>query len=308
MQKAKQGPKIEPIGINNRLTDHINDKLLNIVYDAPTSKTLNIYNNSIYYMQKIWIRTPILKIFRPMYLPTDKCKKSVPLTLLLNDMVPEAIYLHTFIKRLELKITKQVKLITNNNKLKNKSALKNIENFPPIFNVNMPFNKLENGYEFNFHIYNAANQRINIESIKNGKSTSLYLELTSIWINDTHFGYNWNIMQMKLYPELEFNKCLFDDEEVINNAPSECYHCLYCPNNHIRTLFNQPCYIPLVTKVSTVPVPPPMPKTVPVFSKEKSYVPTVSDILSIKLKPVTRKEKEESDSPIDLLKIKEKLI
>jgi hypothetical protein len=40
---------------------------------------------------------------------------------------------------------------------------------------------------------------------------------------------------MKLYPKLDFTRCLFDDLCDNNIKPEEetnCYHCLKCPNHH----------------------------------------------------------------------------
>lgn len=328
ISKTKTLHKNEPIGIHNKLTDH-HDKLLNLASDY-SFKTLNIYNNGIYYMQKIWIKTPILKVFRPIYLPNDKCKNAIPLKLLLNDMVPETVYLANFIKRVELKVAKIIKVVTNNSKLKNKSAIENIESFPPIFSINMPFSKIDTEYEFNFHIYNGSNQRINMDNIKKATSVSLYLELTNVWVNnDNTFGYNWNVMQMKVYPEILFNKCLFDDIDLdvpaINIKNSECYHCLYCPNNHIRTLYSFPttqCNHNIVTSPIPPPLPPSMPKQQTIVKnniiekpikdnnkKEISYVPTINDILSVKLKPLKTLPpiiENESDKN-DLLSIKNNL-
>lgn len=327
--KIKVSHKLEPIGINNKLTDH-HDKLLNLASDY-SFKTLNIYNNGIYYMQKIWIKTPILKVFRPIYLPNDKCKNAIPLKLLLNDMVPETVYLTNFIKRVELKVAKIIKLATNNNKLKNKSAIENIESFPPIFNINMPFSKIDSEYEFNFHIYNGSNQRINMDNIKKAASVSLYLELTNIWVNnDNTYGYNWTVLQMKVYPEILFNKCLFDDIDfdvpAINIKNSECYHCLYCPNNHIRTLYSFPtnqCNHTIPQTINTVPLPPPLPPIIPpklvkekntteritkdVVKKEISYVPTINDILSVKLRPLKITSVENLTQKNELLSIKDNL-
>jgi hypothetical protein len=330
--KKQEIPQIilsEPVGISSRVTDYKNDKLTNIIYDYTSSsfKKVDIYNNSIYYMQKIWIKTPIIKIFRPIYLPNEKCKNSVPLTLLLNTGVPDISLLHSFIKRMELKVSKIVKTATGNLKLKNKSSLKTIENFPPIFNINMPFTKIGDNYEFNFHIYNGSNQRINMDRLKNSVKTALYLELSNIWISETHFGYTWNVLQMKVYPEIVFKECLFDsdDEDVCDKKKNdECYHCLYCPNNHIRTMYTFVNNAPQQTHIHAPPPPPPPPAIMPVLSKPtqaapkkpqiKAFALTIQDLQSIKLKPLKVRD-EHSPNPVSdeqlknekLLQIREKL-
>lgn len=321
----------EPKGISNRLTDYVNDKLGNIVFDHMSSgyKQINLYNNSIYYMQKIWIRTPILKIFRSLYLPNDKIKNSVPLNLLLTTSIKQISQLHTFIKRVELKATQIIKTITNNQKLKLLSSLKNYENFPPVFVTSMPFTKVNDSYEFNFHIYNKKNKRIGIESVKKGIETEVFLELSHIWYNDINYGCSWNVVQMRMYPEIIFGECLFEDsdEEDINekecdNRKEECYHCLFCPNNHIRTAYiPQNSFIPH----TPIPIPPPPPPRLGTYTKSvnsekivtknekqaKTFTLTLTDLLSVKLKPLEKPtqlvEQKTEDHNINILNCKDNL-
>ena len=315
--------KIEPPkGIENRITDYRNDKLGNLVYDhASTSfKNVNIYNNKIYYMQKIWIRTPVLKIFRPIYHPNDKIKNSIPLSLLLIDTIKDVESLIHFIKRLEMKVTKIIKTITNNPKMKLKSSIKTYEGFPPVLFINMPFNKINDQYEFTFNIYNKSNNRINIDSIKKGVETAVYMELSGIWYSDTHYGCVWNVMQMKIYPEIIFGTCLFEDEDDDNDFKDvildkqECYHCLYCPSNHIRTSysFSPPTQYAHVHSMPPLPPPPPplyIPQRtdrdirepiMPITTTKPAFTLSLSDLLSVKLKPVDNRVIDKKKSPLGI--------
>lgn len=313
-----------PEGIINRVTDYHNDKLANLVYDhaTPSFKHINLYNNKIYYMQKIWIRTPVLKVFRPIYPPNDKIRGAVPLSLLLIDSIKDVSNLISFIKRLEIKVTKIIRAVTNNSKLKLKSSLKNYDGFPPVLFVNMPFNKVNDQYEFSFNIYNKANQRINIDSIKKASETCLYLELSDIWYSDTHYGCTWNVMQMKIYPEIIYGECLFEDEEEDIKShvteKQECYHCLYCPSNHIRTMYSfSPQYNctvpppPPPMNTAFRPPPPPLPtnmitssndrninKEATPYNNKPAFTLSLSDLLSVKLKPLDKRIVDRKRSPL----------
>lgn len=375
--------KKEPVGIKNKLTDYFNDKLNNIVYDYVNNNTgykkINIYNNSIYYMQKIWIKTPILKIFRPIYLPNEKCKYSIPLTLLLPNTNKEMLHLHNFLKKVELKVSKIIKQTTSNKNLKLKSTIRNIDNFPPILYVEMPFTKLTDSmFEFNFQIYNSHNQRVNMDTLKNGVSTQIYMELSHVWISNDEYCPVWTVLQMKIYPELLFDKCLFadsdsesdsdndsdndSDSDNDNNKDSnsdddnknkkknkkkdkkkdnnECYHCLYCPNHHVRTLYTFPNSNGNIgnnhynhsynqnynynninnqnnNNQNNIPLPPPPPPPMNINKDFKpAFKPNVEDIKNMltKLKPINKekdnkinKDSDEDFDNIDLSKIKDKL-
>jgi len=227
-----------------------------------------------------------------------------------------------------------VKKLTGNTKLKTKSAIKANGDFPPLMNLQMPCEKSDDCYEFLFHIYNHMNKRVNLNIINSGTYVSAFIELTDVWINSKECGFNWNILQLKVYPEFNFNICLFDDEEVEEEEPKECYHCLYCPNMHIRThmCINSTPQFSITSSISNgIPPPPPPPPPLPSMSvntnssvkinrtqsKElkKNIVfipPSVNDLLSIKLRPVSKgkinKTKSNSNPTInDINKVRNKI-
>jgi hypothetical protein len=200
--------------------------------------------------------------------------------------------------------------MTNNKKLKLNSSIKSGGDFPPIMKLKLPCYKTSsNCYEFRFHIYNHLNKRVNIQTINSGLYIKAFIELSEVWINDIEIGFNWNVLQLKVYPEFNFNTCLFIDDKVEEHESdkvNECYHCLYCPNQHVRTHYctnNSIPYIqpPLSMTNSNIAPPPP-----PIISNKSnnnnnvkpisSFIPSVKDLLSVKLKPINKNDKKETDS------------
>lgn len=313
--------------INELLTDYSDDDLSKIINDSlqVTSslyQKMNIYNTRINSpLQKIWIRTPKLKIFRSFGSPNDRFKQSMPLLLLLNNTDPDVKKLLSFIKKLEIKITKIVKQESNNIKIKPRSAIRTIDSFSNSFTVlavNMPFHKVNNCYEFKFHIYNHNNKRVNVDQLTTGMFAALYLELTEIWVGQSNFGFNWSVMQLKLYPDFNFSKCLFLDEnenlqDKQEDKTNECYHCLYCPNNHIRTHYcnNTNHDINPITYNKIPPPPPPLNNNNYIYQVplqrniadsnlnilRRGFVPTMEDLLSVKLKPIN--QNKETDEQLE---------
>ncbi len=302
------------MSIKDKLTDYKTDDLTNIINDpiqstSPVYEKINIYNNNIDSpLQKIWIRTPSLKIFRSVKSPNGRFNRSIPLQLVLNENDKATRKLRIFMRKLEIKVNKLIRELTNNNKIKSKTSLKKIPGFPQIMTVNMPFNKVNDCYEFNFHIYNNLNKRINFDYLESGSFVSAFLELSEVWISSVSFGYNWTVKQLKIYPKLDFSKCLFDDIDTDNKVEEvtvqeECYHCMYCPNNHIRThccsnnLSNHPFTYDQRPKndYGQQIQPPNLPPPPPIYLNNntnnnnqtiKKFAPTITDLLNVKLKPI----------------------
>lgn len=225
--------------ITKCLTD-INDKKMDIIsselqYHYASYKKINIYNRKIKIpLQKIWIKTPTVKIFGTSF--NRKMSKSNQLTVLLSPNMGEIKSFYFFIKRLEKKIKPILKTMINED-VKFRSCLSKKDNFDPLMNINMPCEKIGDCHEYLFQIYNQYNKRILINELKNGSYTSSFIELSEVWIKDNKAGINWNVLQLKVYPEFNFTKCYFDNDvkEEVQDKNNECFHCLYCPNAHVRT-------------------------------------------------------------------------
>lgn len=308
--------------ITNLLTDY-NDKLNNIIIDkiqhySPNYDKVNIYNtNKPSLLQKIWILTPKLKVVSIITKPNHKFYNVLPLRLLVSMADHKQFLL--FIRRIEHKIGE---LIT---KTQIKSRVEENNKKYCILNVNMPYN---GNNEFTFQIYNQNNQRIKASDIKSGCYVKCYLELSDVYINKDNYGCNWSVLQMKVYPEFNFSVCLFENDTTDTNnnpeEPEECYHCLYCPNNHVRTCMNLPT---IPTDSALLPIAPPLPPSQvnlnisptitpnPLVIRKtnnisnKPFVPSMSDLLGIKLKKVdVSTNKQVNDKYLcDILDVRNKL-
>lgn len=307
--------------MKDKLTDYKTDDLSNLINDPIQSTSaiyqkINIYNNIDIPLQKIWLKTPKLKLFRSIKSPNGKFNRSIPLQIMLDEKNKDSRKLRIFMRKLEIKINKLVRELTDNNKIKSKTSMKKIIGFPQIMSVNMPFTKVNDCYEFNFHIYNNTNKRINIDYLESGTDLALILELSEVWISATSFGYNWTVKQLKVYPKLDFSKCLFIEDDDIDAEPviqEECYHCMYCPNNHIRTHVcgNIPFVptVPVAYMASPPPPPPYMPKISVKQSNNpikitKNFAPTVADLMKIKLRPISVDTTNSSSDDLDVSKKK----
>lgn len=351
--------------ISNLLTDYKNDNLSNLIYDNSNYtntyssntkyKRLYVYNGNINnQLQKIWIRAPKMKVVKPTITLNNKLNQNVKLTMLLpsNDF-------SKFIKRLERKILMHIRNLTQK-QIKIKSIIKESDDFPTTININMPFNKINNCVEFGFNIYNEMNKRVNIQQIGSNSYVSSIIELSEIWIGETNFGFNWNVLQLKLYPVFDFTKCLFIDDDgdpIVNNndnnnaSNNECYHCSYCPNANMRTHYcinnkndtnvtsndNSLLFLQLLTQMHqmvqtnkmqtfdisslslpslpassvSIPLPPPLLVTKQIKQlQNKPFVPSINELMSVKLKPINKDNKKEiieNKSLIDLISIKDNL-
>jgi len=280
----------------------------------------------------IIIKIPKLRI-RSIYQINQKIKQSVPIKLSINTSSTENNKLLTFITRLENEIGRKIKSITGNKKLVLSSCITKYSDYYPDLKVSAPFARINNCIEFAFQIYGKKNKQINFSSIDKGVKISCFVELEHVWVNDNTYGLSLIIKQAKVYPERVWSNNVFDDEEweEDDDLPKECYHCMYCPNNHVRThccLGNQNIIYSQNTKISipeTLPLPPPPPP--PQFhqivknstlqeEKKSTFVPTLKDLLAgrSKLKSVSTNNEaaidnicENNDDKINLEKIKNNL-
>ena len=280
------------------LTDYKTDNLDKLISDDLQThfynyKKINLFNKKIKYpLQKIWIRTPKLKVFKPTFPLSDKKNTQVVLSLILSPNLEDIKKFFLFIQGLEEKVKDIIYKKTKNKNLVLKSSISKIQNFPNFLNVNLPYHKINGCYEFLFNIYNHQNKRVNLKSISSGSYVSSFIELSEVWIkyNQTNieYGFNWNVLQLKIYPEFDFSICLFNDENNSVESKSvydECYHCLYCPNNHPRTHFCSDEKLGIYENKDNY-----------IFSNKNKntlgniggFIPSIKDLLSVKLKPIKK--------------------
>jgi hypothetical protein len=325
--------------ISKLMTDYINDDLKGIINDEIQThgykyKKINIYNKKIQVpLQKIWIRIPKVKVFKPVFTSNNKQKKSLQLTTILGPKIGKVKKFYFFVKRLEKIVKMLIKKINGCNKnLQVKSAIRSVDNFDPVMNLRLPCKNTDsNCHEFLFHIYNHLNKRVNLDVINSGVYASAYIELSEVWLGENEFGFNWNVLQLKLYPNFDFNACLFIDEVIDDKSDddtNECYHCLYCPNVHVRThMCNQQIFSAAeknkiehetqihinYSQIDKILPPPPPPH---ILSKRTQlpnhqfanknnnqsspmvFSPSVKDLLGVKLRPINKVE----DCPTDIIK------
>ena len=302
--------------LKSRLTNYKNCNFNNIVISDPINYSnkygkINVYNDKLKEpLHKIWLKVPKVKTFKPIFTNIKKFNlKSLPMTTILSPLLGDIKKYFLFIKKLEIHILKKVNSKLNKN-LKLKSCLNKKSNFNPTMIFQMPIKKIDDSCcDFLFHIYNFLNKRITPDLIDTGTYISSFIELTEVWYSDTYVGFNWNILQMKLYPDFNFNQCLFLDEPIDEEktVTEECYHCLYCPNQHVRThmcLHNDNSNNIINNNIPTPPIPPEVLSTNSKndndTSEDKSnkdeqknsFIPSISDLQNIKLKPITHTDKK----------------
>ena len=233
----------------------INDDLTNLLYDTIEGyQKMVVYNNRIKRpFQKIWVLTPKLRTLNKIYIPQGG--KTGLLSLVLFEEDPEALQLKKFIERLEEKIGENVE------NLQLKSSVKNYDKFYPTLTVQMPFTRKDDQVVFDCNIYDENNQKISYREIKPGSYVKAFIEVSYVWLGETEFGVNLKVFQMKSFPELDLQNCLFEDAPKPVLSPT-----LPSPPSFLREI-----------KERVVREEPP---------SKQSFVPTVQDLLSIKLRPI----------------------
>ena len=128
-----------------------------------------------------------------------------------------------FINKLETHVGNHIK-----NKFKKKLQLYSnfIDNDKLIINIK----------DKNIPIFNKNNNLINYSDVNIYSNIICILELNHVWVdlNNKKFGLNWNVNQIKVYPELNYNICYIDDSDdetdnckkIINEFTVQ--NCLFC--------------------------------------------------------------------------------
>lgn len=287
-------------------------------------------------INSIILKLPPLRI-RSIYQVNQKINQSLPIRLSIYTDLPINNKLLTFITRMENEISKKVKARIGNKELKLSSCITKHPEYYPDLKIHAPFTRVNNCVEFKCEIYRKK-LRTNFSSLTRGTKTQFWIELDHVWIGEKTFGLNWVILKGKVFLDRKWNIKVFDsdDEEDDDDKPIECFHCMYCPNNHIRThccLGTQDNYVPNVSRSFIIPLPPPPPPhgnkpegsmtnkesaliTIQETIKDR-YVPSLSDLLLVKskLKSVnidsneanTKEDKKIEGKDIKLQNIKSRL-
>jgi len=288
---------------------------------SPNYKNLYISNGNI----KHDIVPIILKLsnvrIRSIYNVNSKIKQSIPIWLSIYTDLIENARLLTFLTRLENEITRKIKEITGK-VLQKTSCITKHPSYYPDLKINAPFTRIGTCVEFPFTILDMKDNPINFSSIVRGaKMRRCYIELDYVWISDTGFGINWTLKRANVEPEKVWKKKgnVFDDEEEdieddeSDIIPKECFHCMYCPNNHVRTHccfggadenkgYNNVASMSSRSPNSNItipPCPPPPPsssflKNLNNVTEDKpSFIPSLSDLLAGKsrLKAISQTQK-----------------
>lgn len=247
--------------------DNLDNLILEYSYTTKNdTKRYNIYNQNVKYpLHKIWLLTPKLKLIRKSSTIKRNDMEYYLFTMALNDHDPEIKKFHDLIINLENYITNK---LNQDELLSLKSCIKTDENSINTITFSLPT-------KHNINIYNTEHKITSLENINHNDCIVMYLELNTVWENSDKYGMNWQILQMKVYPEFNFKSCLFDDiiipleDKTIPSPP----------------LFNIP---PPPSSLPSSLMKSPKQKNHDDSSQHGSFVPSVEQLLSIKniLKPV----------------------
>lgn len=190
--------------IDDHLTQ-ICDELTNLIHDdiqpyGVNYKKINVYNNNIKIpLQKIWLLTPKLKMLGKIYLP-GKVKTAGALSLILYELDDQIKQFREFIDKLEFHAGEILAEVLET-ELSLKSSIKTSDTFFPSLTLQLPLDKK--------NIFDIDHESIIHESIDGGSFVTAYIELSDIWLNSSFYGINLVVLQMKVFPEFDFTKCIF---------------------------------------------------------------------------------------------------
>jgi len=278
--------------MDNRIDDLLtpfDDNFANLMVDGLQShyqdyQKINLYNTSITVpLHKIWVRTPKLRILKTPFL-NEKTKFSTSIEFIIYRENEEQGLFYTFVDKLEKKVRRLLKGIIDKQKMR--SCIRSLNDTCFIINIKCPINSTTG--KFNFGVYNGKNRQVDPKnSLISGVNISSYIELTEIWVNDKEFGFNWNILQMKVYPDFNFSKCQFTDDPIIDIDDS---------NEIVQTPIKYIPPPPIMRNINDdhrIPAPPPPPP--PVQKKGAVFIPSSDMLIKMKnlLKPVSSDNKGE---------------
>lgn len=163
-------------------------------------KKINIKCNK---NEKVIIQTPKMKI------PFNLLEKNI--CILFDE---KTIHFYNFIKYLDDIILKLINIKKN-------IWFKNLEYKPSILEYKqkkfMSLNLQKKNNEYIFDVYDEQHSKISIKSLEKDNEIILIIQLDYLWLNNDKIGCHWNVLQIKKYNSLNFNKCLIIDD--IPKAP-----------------------------------------------------------------------------------------
>lgn len=162
-------------------------------------KKCDVYNTTIDEpFHKIWLKTPKLKTL------TSPVFKEV----LNRDIRIEISLTTTESRKFIDDIEKIENTISSNLNIPYRSSIKKINDHSAVITLKTP---VENN-KYCFKCFGLNNEKMDFKDvIRNDKITG-YIELTNVWVKDDELGFNWGVLQVKMYQTFDFSKCLFGDE------------------------------------------------------------------------------------------------
>lgn len=267
--------------IDDQLTKY-DDKLNNLIIDGlqphfQDYQKVNLYNTSISIpLHKIWLKTPKLRLLKTPFI-NEKNKYPVSIEFLVYRQTPEQDEFLSFIEKIEKKarliIKKQV-----SKQQKMRSIIRPLNDLCYIISMKCPIDTKRGGLSCG--VYNNKNRLIDpTHELNSGVNIGSYIELTDIWVSEKEYGFNWNILQMKIYPEFNFSKCLFSSDPVFED-----------PEDFADIKIKPPNPPPLINKRE----PPPKVQT-------SSFIPSTDMLINMKklLKKVPTEVPEEAGASED---------
>lgn len=196
--------------IDDHLTP-LTDNLDNLLIDNKVSiqsgeyNKLHIYNKNVKkHLQKIWLLTPKLKLLKNVFV-VDKIRQAALVTPTLYIEDNDINQFRQYIDKLESFVGD----ILNTDRgycLALKSTIKTHESLYPSFTLQLSTNKK--------NIYNNRNELIKYDEIEENAFMGAYIELSHVWYNTSYYGLNFTVLQMKVYPEFDFSRCVFNDSNI----------------------------------------------------------------------------------------------
>lgn len=164
---------------------------------------MNVFNNNIKIpLKKIWLLTPKLKLLGKVH-QSGKILSAGNLSVILYELDDEIKKFRAFVDKIEEKIGEILEDMTGDS-LTLKSAIKTCDTFFPSLTLQLVLDKN--------NIFDNDNELIKYDSIVNGSFLIAYIEVGDVWLNYQYYGVNFNVLQMKVYPEFDFTRCIFTDE------------------------------------------------------------------------------------------------
>lgn len=255
--------RIDTVNFKNITTDDsIYPFYIDMDMDKYVTKT-HIYNSSVDIpLHKVWLKINKVKIFNILKLP-DNNKKMIILFSPLNKKTKKLLDLIISIeKHINNKINSQYNIC---------SPLKMIDEYMAIMIIDIPMNN----DSYNFKIFNNDNDEIN--SIQINDNIGLYMELDSIWDDDVQIGYNWKVLQIKVYKNISFDTCRFDMHKNTTTPKTEPVK-IIIPNKSSYKIKETSAYKikePIIDNI-------PQPKIK--INQPPKFAPSLKDILETKKK------------------------